>query len=69
MNPSDADCTASPEWQQTQLDRLLGFEMLRRMVRLDEERALSPGELAERIGTDKNYPARIILRLRNAYRR
>ncbi len=61
------DITLDPLWEAEQVDRLLGFEVLRRTVDARYQ-PVNPVDLADRVAVDKGYPHRIIekIRLRHA---
>jgi hypothetical protein len=62
------DPTLNPVWEAEQVDRLLGFEVLRRAVDARYQ-PVNPVELADRVAVDKGYPHRIIEKLRLSHAR
>ena len=57
------DITTDPEWEAEQVDRLLGFEVLRHAVEARYQE-VAPVELADRTALDKGYAYRIVEKLR-----
>lgn len=61
--PSSQDITESPVWMAEQVDRLLGFEVLTKLVTSDP-RPIPPGSLADKIGVYKGYSHTILSEIR-----
>lgn len=53
--PSLGDITEDPQWVQEQAERLLGYEVLRKLVTVDLVSETKPGLLADKIGLDKGF--------------
>lgn len=62
------DITLNPQWEAEQVDRLVGFEILRRAVDARYQ-PVNPADLADRVAVDKGYPNRIIEKLRASHAR
>lgn len=60
---SSQDITNNPEWIALQTDRLLGFEVLTKLVTSDP-RPIPPGSLADKIGMHKGYSHTILSDIR-----
>ena len=56
---SSRDITNNPEWIAEQVDRLLGFEVLTKLLTADP-RPIPPGSLADKIGVYKGYSHSIL---------
>ncbi len=59
----DGDITTSREWQEEQIDRLLGFEILSRSLRAQYQ-PIDPAILADKIGLDKGTAFRIVQQIK-----
>lgn len=55
----EKDITADPVWQKEQVDRLLGWELLRRSL-LCEMHGMEIQELCDRIGVNKGYVHKVL---------
>lgn len=60
---SDGDITTSCQWQEEQIDRLLGFEILSRSLRAQYQ-PIDPSVLADKIGLDKGNAFRIVQQIK-----
>jgi len=63
MPHSDTDPSVDADWQAEQTDRLLGFEVLQRVMRADYH-PVNADALADKVGIDKNLTHRILENLR-----
>jgi hypothetical protein len=59
----DGDITTSRVWQEEQVDRLLGFEILTRTLRAKYQ-PIDPAILADKIGLDKGTAFRIVQQIK-----
>jgi hypothetical protein len=55
----ESDITLDPKWQDEQVDRLLGFEILQRMLHA-EYQPIEAAVLADKVAIDKGAAYRII---------
>jgi hypothetical protein len=60
---SSRDITNNPDWISEQVDRLLGFEVLCKLLTADP-RPIPPGSLADKIGVYKGYSHTILSDIR-----
>jgi hypothetical protein len=60
---SSRDITNNPEWIAEQTDRLLGFEVLTKLLTSDP-RPIAPGFLADKIAMHKGYSHKILSDIR-----
>lgn len=59
----DNDITTSRAWQEEQIDRLLGFEILSRTLRAQYQ-PIDPAVLADKVGLDKGTAFRIVQQIK-----
>jgi hypothetical protein len=59
----DNDVTTSRAWQEEQIDRLLGFEILSRTLRAQYQ-PIDPAVLADKVGLDKGTAFRIVQQIK-----
>jgi hypothetical protein len=59
MKCLESDITLDPKWQDEQVDRLLGFEILQRMLHA-EYQPIEAAILADKVAIDKGAAYRII---------
>jgi hypothetical protein len=59
MKCLESDITLDPKWQDEQVDRLLGFEILQRMLHA-EYQPIEAAVLADKVAIDKGAAYRII---------
>lgn len=62
--PTFSDPTKDPQWLEEQQNRLLGFELFRKMATLDTL-PVNPGDIHAKTGVGRALPKKILRRLRS----
>ena len=65
MKPSERDCTLDPAWLESQMDRLLGFEILTRTLN-GIYQPMQPEVLSDKIGADKGVTHKIVKQIQRS---